>query len=120
MTNNKPTDPRVSQALGLITNVGSLLARAETILKSVPVRDIPRLDVMLRGLAQANHNVATAFNAALADVKPTAPAPFVPPTPYKPNLQVDEGRARVEARARAEGRELQNVLGEGPLEWRTR
>jgi hypothetical protein len=85
MTTNQPTDPRIEQALGLIARVGGILTQAESILSSAEPKHIPRLDVMVRGLTQAMHNLAVAYNAALADVKlpvpaqaptaPTAPAP---------------------------------------------
>jgi hypothetical protein len=85
-------DLRIAQALNLITCVGDLLQRSERILRTTDVK-IPRLDVVLRGLQQANQNLAIAWNAGLADIR--SPQPKVtPPPPAEPSSFMREITSR--------------------------
>lgn len=80
----------------MFTRVGDLLTRSERIVRTAGPGSIPRFELVLRALAQANHSLAQAWNGALCNVPeptPTAPAPEAPkpapqpqPQPYDPTV----------------------------------
>lgn len=87
------TDPRVAQALHLIVNVGEMLSRAERIIRTTEPSRIPNFDRVVTSLRQAQHSLALAWNAALANVPEPRPTP-PPPPPSVPSAAYREISAR--------------------------
>lgn len=87
-------NPHIQQALESLSRVGSLLAQTERVLRTADPKAIPRIELVLRALAQCNHNLAQAWNGALANVPEPKLEPAPQPEPREPSAFFREITAR--------------------------